>query len=196
MAPGPGASAVRHWLLLAGGLLLAVLVLLTGGYYAAQHFRGAVGTQPAPAAVVTAAPSAAASVSASLPVATDPLSLEVEQAYLHYWDVRTQAYLNLDTSHLGEVMAGAELTRETQNIKDLQAQGRAGKLDVDHHILLAVLAPDRAEVYDEYLNRSTFLDAASKQELPTSSPPVTEKISYDLQKIDGTWKVIGGQRSN
>ena len=216
MAPDPGASVVRHWLLLAGGLLLAVLALLTGGYYAAQHFRGSVGTQPAPsvaapaspaqspalaasvapAPVASTAPSAVASASPSLRVATDPLSLEIEQAYLHYWDVRTQAYLNLDTSHLGEVMAGAELTRETQNIKDWQAQGRAGKLDVDHHILLAALAPDRAVVYDEYLNRSTFLDAASKKELPTSSPPVTEKISYDLQKIDGTWKVIGGQRND
>ena len=86
------------------------------------------------------------------------------------------------------------LARETQQINDLQANGRAGKLDVDHHILLASLAPDRAIVYDEYLNRSLFLDASTRKELPTSSPATTEKISYDLQMIDGAWKVIGGER--
>src|SRR5437588_649952 len=66
---------------------------------------------PGPAAVTAAAP-AVASVVASpqasgFRVATSPLEQEIEQAYLHYWDVRTAAYLSLDTSQLGEVMAGA-----------------------------------------------------------------------------------------
>jgi len=207
---------VRHWLLLAGGLLLAALALLTGGYYAAQHFRGAVGTQPAsslaapassaqpsalgasvaPAPVASTAGSALASASPSLRVATDPLSLEIEQAYLHYWDVRTQAFYNLDPSHLGGVMAGPELARSLQQMKDLQAQGRAGKVDVDHHYLLASVSPDHAVVYDEYLNRSVFIDAKTKQVIPTSSPPATEKISYDMQKIDGVWKVVDGAQHN
>lgn len=207
--PGSTGPSLRHSVLLALGLLFAVAVLLVGGLLASRHFSGTVGTQPAPsiaapapsaapaavtAPAVVASPSVstAASAGPSLRVASDPLTLEIERAYLHYWDVRTQAYLDLDTSHLGEVMAGAELERMTQQIKDLQAKGRAVKVDVDHHYLLASTAADHAVVYDEYLNRSQFVDAATKQVIATSSPPATEKVSYDLQKIDGTWKVIGG----
>ena len=216
MTPGasPGGSSVRHSLLLAGGLLVVVLGLLTGGYFAAQRFRGTVGTQPAPSIAAAASPagppvlastapsaspasvaaSAASSALPSLRVATDPLSQEIEQAYLHYWDIRAQAYLTLDPSHLGEVMAGAELSREAQQVKDFQTQGHAAKLDVDHHILLAKVAPDSAVVYDEYLNRSLFVDPKTGQVIPTSDPPITEKISFNLQKIDGVWKVVDGAR--
>jgi hypothetical protein len=195
-------------LLLALGLLMGVAVVLAGGLYAVRQFGSSVGTRPAPSIAAPASPAAppvvaapavavspaasAAASPSSLPIATDPLTLEIEQAYLHYWDVRTQAYLNLDTSHLGEVMAGAELDRMTQQINGLKANGRAVRVDIDHHYLLKSTAPDRAVVYDEYLNRSLYLDATSKQVIPTSSAPATEKVSYDLQKIDGVWKVIGG----
>ena len=212
MSSGPGSSGppLRHSLLLATGLLLVVAVLLVGGLFAGRHFRSTVGTQPAPSIAAVASPAApavvapavvaspavspAASAALSLPVATDPLTLEIEQAYLHYWDVRTQAYLELDTSHLGDVMAGAELDRETKQITDLKAQGRAGKLDVQHHYLIASRASDKAVVYDEYSNNSMFIDAKTGQEIPTSDPPITENISFDLQKIDSTWKVVDGER--
>jgi hypothetical protein len=200
---------MRFSVLLAVGLLLTVAVLLVGGLFAVRQFRSTVGTRPAPSVAAPASPAVpptvaapavaspasaavAASAAPSLPVATDPLTLEIEQAYLHYWDIRTQAYLNLDTSHLGEVMAGAELDRMTQQVNGLKAQGHAVKVDVDHHYLIASRATDSAVVYDEYLNRSLYLDAATKQLIPTSSPPATEKVSFDLQKVDGTWKVSGG----
>jgi hypothetical protein len=211
LAPGPSASgpSLRHSLLMAGGLLLGVAVLLVGGLVAGRHFRSTVGTQPAPSIAAPASPATPATVAApavaaspavsapasavpSLPVSTDPLALEIEQAYLHYWDVRSQAFFNLDPTHLPEVMAGAELSRELQQMKDMQAQGRAGKVDVEHHILLGKVTPTSAVVYDEYLNRSVFVDASTKQVIPTSSPPITEKVSYEMQKIDGTWKVVDG----
>jgi hypothetical protein len=215
MPSGPGSAgpSMRFSVLLALGLLGAVALLLVGGFFAVSQLRSTVGTRPAPSVAAPASPAvppavaapvvaspapvtAAASAAPSLPVATDPLTLEIEQAYLHYWDVRTQAYLNLDTSHLNEVMAGAELDRETTQINDLKAQGHAGKLDVEHHYLIASRAPDQAVVYDEYLNKSLYLDASTKQELPTASPPSVEKISYDLQKTNGSWKVIGGERQD
>jgi len=207
---GTAGPSMRFSLLLAVGLLLAVAGLLVGGLFAVRQFSSAVGTRPAPsiatpaspagavgvaAPVVAVSPAASPAVSASsLPIASDPLTLEIEQAYLHYWEVRTQAYLKLDTSHLGEVMAGTELDRETKQINDLKAQGRAGKLDVQHHYLIASQAADRAVVYDEYSNNSLFVDAKTGQVIPTSDPPITEKISFDLQKTDSTWKVVDGAR--
>ncbi|SRR5581483_5106533 len=208
----PGGSP--RYPLVAALLVGVVAALLVGGWFASQHFRGQVGTEPArsvaapsprttapadvavPAAVTAASPAAVTSVAASpapsFRVASSPLEREIEQAYLHYWDVRAAAYLNLDTSHLAEVMAGAELERMSQQIKDLQAKGRAVKVDIDHRYLFASESPDKAVIYDEYLNRSLFVDVATNQVLPTSSPAVTEKISYELQKIDGSWKVIDG----
>ncbi len=151
-----------------------------------------------PVATATATASAAAPIVTDGPgglrVATSPLEREMEAAYLHYWEVRTQAYLDLDTSHLGEVMAGPELTRAEAQIRQLRAQGRAGKLDVDHRIAFVKVTPDEAEIYDEYLNRSVFLDATTKQELPTKEPPSVEKISFKMRKIDGKWKVVDGTR--
>ena len=127
-------------------------------------------------------------------MATSPLEREIEDAYLRYWDVLKQAYLNLDTSHLAEVMAGAELSRQEQDIHALQAKGRAAKLEVDHRIAFLDSSSERAIIYDEYLNRSIFVDPVSKQEIPTKEAPATQKISFEMRKIDGTWKVVDGRR--
>ena len=100
--------------------------------------------------------------------------------------------MSLDTSHLSDVMAGPELARDEKQIEDLKAQGKAVKVDIEHHIAFLRVSPDNAEIYDEYLNRSVYVDPATKQEIPTNAPPVTAKVSYRLQKVNGTWKVIDG----
>lgn len=129
-----------------------------------------------------------------LRVATSPLELEIEAAYLHYWDVLAQAYLDTDSSHLAEVMSDPELSRQTQEISNLKSQGKAAKLIVEHRIAFAKVSPDSAVVYDEYLNRSVFIDPATKQERPTTAQPATEKISFEMTKIDGSWKVVDATR--
>ena len=200
--------------LVAGMLALAVALLLVGGWFAGQHFRGPVGNEGGPAisspaapavappkvaapaavsAVSPAPPSAATSPQASaFRVATSPLEKEIEQAYLHYWDVRSQAYLNLDASILDQVESGPKLAREQQQLADFKAQGHAVRLDVEHRIAIVKAAPDSAVVYDEYLNKSVFVDPQTRQDIPTASPPATEKISVDMQKADGVWKVVDG----
>jgi len=127
-------------------------------------------------------------------VATSPLEREIEAAYLHYWDVLAQAYLDTDTSHLSEVMSDPELSRQEKEIQDLKSQGRAAKLVAEHRIAFAKVSPESAVIYDEYLNRSVFVDPTTKQERPTSAPPETEKISFEMRKIDGTWRVVDGTR--
>ena len=189
------------------GLLGLVVVVVGGAFLLDQRLRPKVGIEPASTAhvalIATRLPPTIASGSAVTPTATlpgglrignSPLEREIEAAYLRYWQIRTQAYLDLDTSHLAEVMADEELARNEAQIRDLKAQGRAAKLDVEHRIAFAKVAPDSAIIYDEYLNKSVFVDVQTKQELKTSEPPEREKISFYMQKIGGVWKVVGGQR--
>ena len=211
MHPGSRPSYV-----LVGGILVAVVVaLVIAGIVLSQRSHAAPQAQAVarPSASIIVAPTtstsaavslsgtassssvASASASASiggLAVANTPLEQAVEAAYLHYWDVRTQAYRTLDTSHLSEVMAGAELARAEKQIADLRSQHREGKLDVQHRIALVNVTPDKATVTDEYLNRSVFVDASTGKDIATSAPPETEKVSYQLQNIAGIWKVVDG----
>jgi hypothetical protein len=157
----------------------------------------AIPTAPPTAMPTAAAPTPASAPGALPPNATDllsPLHREIIDAYLRYWDVRSHAYYDLDTSRLSEVMAGDELARAEQSIRELKAQGRAGKWDVEHNFRILKAAPDEAVIYDEYVNNSVFVDAVTKQEIPTSEPPMLRKISFEMKKIDGRWKVIDGTR--
>lgn len=218
---GEAAPARSPWLVAAGVLGVVVLGLVLA-FALDRRFRPTVAVEPTrPVAVMvpTAAPRAqgpggatAAATGAVLSLAAtprpgltptlpgglrladSPLEREVEAAYLHYWDVRTQAFLNLDSSRLGEVMAGDELARAEKYIQDLRSQGRAAKMDVEHRIALPKVTPDEAVVYDEYLNKSVFVDSVTKQELKTDAPVETVKVSFYLSRIDGQWKVTGGAR--
>ena len=153
-----------------------------------------VTTTPVSSSAETAMPGAMTTLPGGLRLADSPLEREVQAAYLRYWDVRTQAFLNLDSSRLSEVMAGDELTRAEKYIQDLRSQGRAAKMDVEHRIALPKVTPDEAIVYDEYLNKSVFVDPVTKQELKTGAPVETVKVSFYLSRIDGQWKVTGGAR--
>jgi hypothetical protein len=93
-------------------------------------------------------------------------------------------------------MADAELARQEQQVSDLRAQGRAAKIDVDHRAAVALQGSDKAVVYDEYVNRSVFVELASGKELRPIKAPETEKISFELQYVGGTWKVIDGTQQN
>lgn len=208
--PEPGRS---FWVV---GLALfgMVVALLVGAFLLDHQLRPRVGLDAAPTTITakttttpaggrspsqqpTATPIASVAdfptVTASpsnLPVANSPLEREIEEAYYHYWDVLRQAYLDLDTSRLKEVMSDAELDRQVEQIGELKAKGKAAKLQVDHRIAFVRVSPDHAVIYDEYVNRSSFVDPITKQELPTEAPPETEKISFEMKKIDSTWKVV------
>jgi hypothetical protein len=181
-------------------LFLLIVVAVGGTIVLDRQLKPRTSIEPAPVAQTTPAPAGAPtppSGGEAPPVVnmpSDPLEREIVEAYLHYWEVRIQAYYSLDASLLPEVMAGAELVRERQQMEDFREQGKAVKVDVEHHLLLVEVAPDRAVVYDEYLNRSVFIDSTTKEEFPTKEPPGTEKISYEMHKIDGRWKVVDGRQ--
>jgi hypothetical protein len=155
---------------------------------------------PTLAATATAAPTApnALATASALPSrAADlftPIEREVIDAYLRYWDVRIKAYYNADPALLSQVMSGAELAREESQIRELAAQQRAAILDVEHDFRIVKALPDEAVIYDEYVNRSRLVDGATKRPLPETSGEIVEKVSYEFRRINGTWKVVDGQR--
>lgn len=203
-----GERRPRSYVAVAGALLLGLAVLLGGGFLFDRQFRprvgietpdAATGAEATAAAPPTTSPTTAIATTAPPPrptpwprVGRTALEREVEEAYTRYWEVRVQAYYTLDTSRLPEVMAGEELRREEEQIRELASQGRAGQLLVEHRITFPEVSNDRIVIYDEHVNKSIYLDGATKRELRTSDPPELERVSYELAKVNGQWKVIDG----
>lgn len=204
-----------HWLT---GLLLLVAVagLLGGAVALNQRFRPQVGLQPLAMAQAQAAPGyrfiltgplTTVSRRDSMPVVVpspEPTSdridinvsllKEIEGAYSRFWDVRTEAAANVDPSRLPEVAAGPALEREQAEIAELAARGVAAVVDVDHEVGLVSLSQDQAELYDEYVNRSYLVDPSTREPVGAPEPEQLVKVSYRLQKVDGTWKVVDSER--
>ncbi|MFN8472168.1 MAG: hypothetical protein U0822_08270 [Anaerolineae bacterium] len=192
-----------------GVAILAVIgVIVVAGVWLANWFRPQVSVEPAqplPAAVATTAPratqvpaaAAAPSVTPTkgrLAVANTPLEREVEAAYLNYWRVYTDAMLNLDDSHLNEVLSGDALGWVRDEVRSAKADGRPVKIDVDHAYALTRTTPTSSTVVDQYVSRSVYVDPQTKQPLPRTDPPRRVQQSFDMQKMDGMWKVVGGSR--
>ena len=166
---------------------------------------GAAPATAAPAAPVQVtidtgnAPAQPPAVAAPLAIPTvDPVAqAEVLQAYAHYWQQRTLAFRDLDPSLLSSVAADPELEGLTEKIARLRSEGRAIRTHVIHHLVALPTAPGEAVVADEYEDLSTYIDSSTKEPIdpatadPQSGPVV--KVREVLQKIDGVWKVTGGE---
>jgi hypothetical protein len=141
-------------------------------------------------------------VAAAQEAATIPAELgaEISQAYLRYFQVRGDALLALDPSELDEVAADGELAALQKNVEDDRAQGRALQTDVQHRFIVLSVEGDNAQVADRYRDSSIYVDPATHQPLqgevapssPDDAPEV--KVIYQLRRIEGVWKVIGGQQ--
>lgn len=193
-------SGRRFWMI-GLALLGVVAATLVGAFVLDDLFKPKVDTVPVSTSVAAsntatpvAAPTSTTTDPSDLQVAKSPLEREIEAAYLRYWEVRAEAFLNQDTSRLSEVMAEAELARTRQQIDDLKAQGRAARIVVEHRIAFLEVSESRARLYDEYLNKSYLVDPQRKQSVQTPGPGGVAKVSYELKKIDGAWRVIDGVR--
>jgi hypothetical protein len=120
----------------------------------------------------------------------DPrLVAEVTAAFENYWNIRIQALLDLDETHLAEVMGGDHLRVIAQRIEELRSQNRAVRTDVDHDIHVLDVSTNGAHVVDDYISNSVYVDAATRE--PLSEPASDElRVLYRLEKSDGTWKVV------
>ena len=120
----------------------------------------------------------------------DALSVaEVGKAYDDYWQVRSQALLELDKSHLDEVMARDRLDSVARLIDELRSENRAIKTAVDHDYRVVQLVGDDAQVFDDYISDSVYVDPVTQQ--PLSEPTSDElRVIYRLSRLDGKWKVV------
>jgi hypothetical protein len=122
--------------------------------------------RPTPAA--TQPPTSVASVSApstnatAAPTVSPELVAEVSAAYLRYFQVSSDALLNLDPSPLDAVATGEALIGLQSEIEQDRAAGRAIRTEVTHNFTVVSATDTEAQVADDYRDSSVFVDPATK----------------------------------
>jgi hypothetical protein len=149
---------------------------------------GDAGATPAVASAATA------ETPKPLPTVEPTLAAEVSSAYERYWQVRSEALLDLDKTHLSEAMSGDHLASTSQLIDELSGENRAIQTNVDHDYEVIQASEESAEVYDDYLSSSYYVDPRSGKEL---TDPATDelRVLYQLIHTDGVWKVVDSVRA-
>jgi hypothetical protein len=171
------------------------IALAARGRQPATAIGDLAGRQPVVTIVPQPTPTAAPQPSPSTTTIPSALRQDIEDAYNRFWRVRADAAFRLDASRLPEVTAGAALERERAETAQLQAEGRAARIVVDLHFRIVRATDTSATIYDDVENRSYFIDATTKE--PLAPPPTTAqiyKMSYELEKIGGVWRVVDATR--
>ncbi|MGE0538770.1 MAG: hypothetical protein AB7R89_01135 [Dehalococcoidia bacterium] len=131
---------------------------------------------------------------AIVPTATPAPQEEVLAAYHRYWEAYGQALLDLDPTRVQDVAAGDRLQRIQEEINELRRRGVAARTNVINNPVLVEIDTDSATIYDELVNNSFYVDAVTKQPSQASGSGEVVRDTYQLQKIDGVWKVVGSSR--
>jgi len=131
----------------------------------------------------------------ALPTVEPALADEVGRAYVMFWRVRSQALLELDPSHLSDVMGGDYLTNVTQRIDELRAEGRAIKTQVMLNYTVVEASTDSASVVDYFKDNSVYVKIDTEE--PLSTPTADQlNVLYRLRKFSDVWKVVDSVRSD
>ena len=129
-----------------------------------------------------------------LPTVEPALADEVGQAYLKFWHVTSQALLELDDTHLTEVMDGEYLTSIENRIDELRNEDRAIKIAVVLNYSVVRATSDSASVLDDIEDNSVYVRIGTEE--PVSGPTADQlRILYQLHNFAGTWKVVKGVTS-
>jgi hypothetical protein len=129
-----------------------------------------------------------------LPTVEPTLAAEVGQAYENFWQVKSQALLELDQSHLSEVMDGQYLADTRYLIDQLQGEGRAIKTQVSLNYTVVEASANTATVIDNFVDNSVYVNIGTEEAL---SDPAADQLSvlYRLQRMSDSWKVVQSVRS-
>jgi hypothetical protein len=158
-----------------GGVLLTVLVAgLLVGFLALGNDDQSSGTTTTPPVTTSATPS-------------DPRA-QVEQAYLHAWDVWAGALTSLDTSHLSEAFTGRARKVVTSQVEEQKRQNEPVRISAEHNYTITLINPQTASVEDRYINHNVRLDPETLEPVEPDQETNVRR-SFTLKLVGSTWKI-------
>jgi len=170
-----GEMSPRSRTLTVGGVLLAVLVAgLLVGFLALGNDDQSSGTTTTPSVTTSATPS-------------DPHA-QVEQAYLHAWDVWADALTSLDTSRLSEAFTGRALNVVTSQVEEQKRQNEPVRISAEHNYTITLINPQTASVEDRYINHNVRLDPETLEPVEPDQETNVRR-SFTLKLVGSTWKI-------
>ena len=113
---------------------------------------------------------------------------QVEQAYLHAWDVWAEALRALDPSRLPEVLTGRALRVVQERLEEQRDRNQPVLLRAEHKYRIMVIDEATASVDDRYVNHSVRLDPETLEPIE-EDPNQPIHTSFTLRLVDGTWKI-------
>jgi|SRR5581483_1919843 len=205
---GSDAKTKPYWPV-ALALFGVAAVLLVAGFLYIRQSRPNFGVQSqpitsvaafaAPASTIPSIASQPSAVASALAVAlsatsADPRAQDVANAYQHYWQVYSDALLNVDSSHIADIATGDEATRIQSEIDGIRKQKEAVRVVVKHSYFVFDVTATQAKVYDEITDGSYTVDPVTKQagNIPTDTN--LEKDTYFFEFLNGGWKVTKSTR--
>jgi hypothetical protein len=167
--------STRSRTLAVGGALLAVLVVgLLVGFLALGNDGSTSGTSPTTPPPTTS-------------TQADPRA-QVEQAYLHAWDVWADALLKLDVSGLSESFTGRALKVLTDQVMKQKHMDQPVRISAEHNYTITIIDPQTASVEDRYINHNVRLDPDTLEPIePDQESDV--RTSFTLRLVGSTWKI-------
>jgi hypothetical protein len=168
--------STRSRTLAVGGVLLVVLVagLLVGFLTLGSDGQSSGTTTTTPPITTSATP-------------TDPRA-QVEQAYMHAWNVWADALLKLDTTGLPEAFTGRALQLITAQVQEQRRSDEPVRVRAEHDYTVTILDATTASVDDQYINHNVRLDPKTLEPIE-QDPSNPEHRSFTLRLVDGTWKI-------
>lgn len=165
-----------------GGLILALLVAgLVAGFLVLQGDADTP-SSPTETPVTAATPTVPATETPADPRA------QVEQAYLHAWDVWAEGLLELDPSRLPEVFSGRALSVIQRRLEQQRRDDQPVRLRATHDYRIEMIDATTASVDDRYVNHSVRLDPETLEPIE-KDPKQKLHTSFTLRLVDGTWKI-------
>jgi hypothetical protein len=132
-------------------------------------------------------PAASSQTTSPTPTPTDP-PVQVEQAYLHAWDVWAEALMTLDPSRLPEVLTGDALELVRGQVKAQRDKNQPVRVRVEHDYRIVLVDAATASVDDRYVNHNVRLDPETLEPIE-EDPNEQVRRSFTLRLVDGTWKI-------
>jgi hypothetical protein len=164
--------AERARVLAVGGTLLGLIIV---GLVAGFIFLGDDSTTPN------------GGNSSPSPTPTD-VRAQVEQAYLHAWDVWADALLRLDTSRLPDVLTGNALDKITAQVDTQRDKNQPVRISVEHDYTITLSSDSKATVDDNYVNHNVRLDPKTMEPIE-DDPNDRVRLTFAMTRVGGTWKI-------